>query len=173
MSCLAHCSQHHSRLMFGERPWKPIILNAWLQLETWRQICMIWASLSQYSAGPTITPNGQITASDYVGILGNLWSRCFLIMMRFFKMTICPYTHPEVFSLGLRSIKMHCSIFPGQHNHQTYIINPLWSVLDSRVRSRFPPSSSFQQLQGVLHEELYSIPLWTIHNLHECVPRWI
>jgi hypothetical protein len=39
-----------------------------------------------------------------------LWSWCcFLTVMQLFKTTICPYTHiqPEVFSLGLRSIKMH------------------------------------------------------------------
>jgi len=32
---------------------------------------MIWAAMSWYSAGPVITPNGQITASDYMHILGN------------------------------------------------------------------------------------------------------
>ena len=30
-------------------------------------------------------------------------------------------------------------------------IKPLWSVLDSRVRSRFPPPSSDKQLENVLH----------------------
>jgi len=32
---------------------------------------MIWAAISCYSAGPVITLNGRITASDYVVILGN------------------------------------------------------------------------------------------------------
>jgi hypothetical protein len=37
-----------------------------------------------------------------------LWSWCcFLTMMQLFKTTIRPYTQPEVFSLGLRSTKMH------------------------------------------------------------------
>ena len=31
----------------------------------------IWATMSCYSAGPTITTNGQITASEYVDIVGN------------------------------------------------------------------------------------------------------
>jgi hypothetical protein len=31
------------------------------------------------------------------------------------------------------------------------IIEPLWSVLESRVRSRFPPPSSVKQLEDVLH----------------------
>jgi hypothetical protein len=32
---------------------------------------MVWAEISCYSAGPIITPNGRITASDYMGILVN------------------------------------------------------------------------------------------------------
>jgi len=32
---------------------------------------MIWAAISQYSAGSIIALNGQITASDYVDILGD------------------------------------------------------------------------------------------------------
>jgi hypothetical protein len=32
---------------------------------------MIWAAISWYSAGPVITLKGQITAGDYVDILGN------------------------------------------------------------------------------------------------------
>jgi hypothetical protein len=52
------------------------------------------------------------------------------------------------------------------------IIKPLWSVLESRVRSRYPPPS-LKQLEDVLHEEWYRIPLETIQNLHESVPRRI
>jgi hypothetical protein len=32
------------------------------------------------------------------------------------------------------------------------IIEPVWSVLDSRVRSRLPPPSFLKQLVDVLHE---------------------
>ena len=32
---------------------------------------IIWATISRYSAGPIITLNGRIIASDYVDILGN------------------------------------------------------------------------------------------------------
>jgi len=47
-------------------------------------------------------------------------------------------------------------------------MEPLWSVLESRVRNRFP-SSSLKQLE----EEWYSIPLETIQNLCMSVPRRI
>jgi len=45
------------------------------------------------------------------------------------------------------------------------IMEPLWSVLESRVRNRFLPSSLKQ-----LEEKWYSIPLETIQNLHESIP---
>ena len=45
------------------------------------------------------------------------------------------------------------------------IIEPPWSVLESRVRSRFPPPSSLKQLEDVLHEEWYNTALQTIQNL--------
>jgi hypothetical protein len=35
----------------------------------------------------------------------------FLTMTQFFKMTIRPYTQPKVVILGLRSMKMHFTIF--------------------------------------------------------------
>jgi len=37
-------------------------------------------------------------------------------------MTFGPFTQPEVFSLGVRSIKMHFNIFLGQHIRQTLIL---------------------------------------------------
>jgi hypothetical protein len=86
-------------------------------------------------------------------------------------MTIGPFAHPEVFILGVRSMKMHFNIFPGQQNCRTLnIIGPLWSVLDSRVRSKLPPPSSLNQLDA-LHAEWYKIPLETIQNLSASIPR--
>jgi hypothetical protein len=51
------------------------------------------------------------------------------------------------------------------------IIEPLWSVLEVRVRKRFPPPTSLKQLVDVLQEELYKIPLQTVQNLYESIPR--
>jgi hypothetical protein len=42
-----------------------------------------------------------------------------------------------------------------------------------RMRSRFPPPSSLSELEDVLHEEWYSIPLQTIQNIYEYIPRRI
>jgi transposase len=50
------------------------------------------------------------------------------------------------------------------------IIEPLWSVLKTRMRKRFPPPTSLKQL-SVLQEEWYKIPLETLQYLYESIPR--
>jgi hypothetical protein len=53
------------------------------------------------------------------------------------------------------------------------ITEPLWSVLETNVRNRFPPRTSLKQLEDVLQEESYKIPLETVQNLYESIPRRI
>jgi hypothetical protein len=85
---------------------------------------VILATISWYSAGPIITLNGRIIASDYVDILGNQVRPTVQMLLPkntpVFNMNIRPHTQPEVFSLGLSSTELHFTIFPGQHNRQTY-----------------------------------------------------
>jgi len=84
---------------------------------------MIWAAIMSYSAGPVITPNGQITTIDYVDILRNQVQLIFQILFA---------TNDAVFqdkNLSIRSARSVNSwfykheyalnIFPGQYNHQT------------------------------------------------------
>jgi hypothetical protein len=51
------------------------------------------------------------------------------------------------------------------------IIEPLWLVVETSVRNRFPPPTSLKELEDVLQEEWYSIPLQTVQNLWEFIPR--
>jgi hypothetical protein len=41
------------------------------------------------------------------------------------------------------------------------------------VRNRFPPPTSLKQLEDVLKEEWYTVPLPTVQNLYESIPRRI
>jgi hypothetical protein len=45
------------------------------------------------------------------------------------------------------------------------------SVLEAIVKSRFPPPTSLQQLEDVFQEEWHKIPLETVQNLYESIPR--
>jgi hypothetical protein len=53
------------------------------------------------------------------------------------------------------------------------ITEPLWSVLETGVRNRFPPSTSLKQLEHILQEEWCKIPPKTVQNLYESIPRRI
>jgi len=58
--------------MFEERPKGAYNPECLLSTEKSGGGCVtIWAAMSWYSAGPIITMNVRITASDYVDILGN------------------------------------------------------------------------------------------------------
>jgi hypothetical protein len=72
--------------------------------------------------------------------------------MQFSKTTVPPFTQLELFSNGLK---------------------PFWSILETRVRNRSPPPTSLKQLEDVLQEEWYKIPLETVQNLYKSVPRRI
>jgi hypothetical protein len=52
-------------------------------------------------------------------------------------------------------------------------IEPMCRVIGSRMRSRLPPPSSFQELEDFLREDLCNTPLETIQNLHESISRSI
>jgi hypothetical protein len=51
------------------------------------------------------------------------------------------------------------------------IIEPLWSVLEIRESNRFPPPKSLKELEDVLQDERYKIPLETVQNLYESISR--
>jgi hypothetical protein len=44
------------------------------------------------------------------------------------------------------------------------IAEPLWSLLEARVRKRFPPPTSLKQHEDILQEEWYKTPLATVQN---------
>jgi transposase len=60
--------------------------------------------------------------------------------------------------------------WPSQSPHLN-IIKPLWSVLETRVRKRFPTPTALKQLEDVLLEKWYNIPLETVQNLYKSILR--
>jgi hypothetical protein len=137
---------------------------------------MIWIAISWYSAGPIFIVNGRNTASDYVDIVGN---QVHPTVQMFFPNNDAVFQDDNSPMPTARSVQswfeehedafQHLS-WPAQ-SPDLYIIKILWSVLQSRMRSRFPPPSPFKQVEDVPHEEWYNIPLETIQNLCESLPR--
>jgi hypothetical protein len=58
--------------------------------------------------------------------------------------------------------------WPEQSPHLN-ITELLWSILETTVRNRSP--TSLKQLEDVLQEEWYKIPLETVRNSCESIPR--
>jgi hypothetical protein len=69
----------------------------------------------------------------------------------------------------------------GELQHLSWVVQspylnttePLWSVLEINARNRFPSPTSLKQFEDVLKEEWYKIPLETVQNLYESIPRRI
>jgi hypothetical protein len=70
----------------------------------------------QHSVGSIITFHGRITAREYVDRLGNQVHP--MIQMLFPNDAVFSRQQLELFSHGLKSMKVNFNIFPDQHNHQ-------------------------------------------------------
>jgi hypothetical protein len=76
------------------------------------------------------------------------------------------FTQLELSTDSLRSMRVNLDFFLGQHNHQIKTsFEIFWSVWETRVRNRFPPPTFLNQLEDVLQEKWYKIPLETVQNL--------
>jgi arylamine N-acetyltransferase len=51
------------------------------------------------------------------------------------------------------------------------MIEALWSVVETRMRNRYPPPTSLKQLEDLLQEKWYKIPLENVQKLYESIPR--
>jgi hypothetical protein len=121
--------------------------------------------------------NGEITASDYVDILGNQVYQ--MVQMSpnidavFQDDSLPMHTTRRVqFWFEEHEAALQHIPWPAQ-SPDLNIIEPLWSVVESTMRNIFPPPSSVMQPEDVLREEWYSIPVAGFQNLHESIPRRI
>ena len=103
---------------------------------------MIWAAISWYSAGPINTLSGRITASDYMDILGTQVHPMVQILFP---------NNNAIFQEVSSLIHAAGSIQSWFEEHEDALehlpwpaqspdlntIKPLWSVSESRMRSRF------------------------------------
>jgi transposase len=148
--------------------------------ETWRRFCDGLSSniMVQYSVGPIITLHDRLTARKYVDRLGNRVNP--MIQMLFPNNdAVFQDDNAPIHTTG--TVLSWFEEHEGELQHLPWpayspVLNttkPLWSVLETRVRNRFPPPTSLKQLEDVLQEECYKIPLQTVQNLYESIPRRI
>jgi hypothetical protein len=114
---------------------------------------------------PIVTLHGRITAREHVDRLGN--------QVHSMIQTLYP-NNGAVFHDDNSHSWNYSEEHEGELKHLPWpaespdlnIVEPLWSVLETRVRNKFPPPTSLKQLEDVLQEERYKIPPWTVQNLY-------
>jgi hypothetical protein len=107
MSCPSCCSLHQEELAPKEAYHLECLVPT---VKHMRGSVMVWAAISQYSVGPIIALQGQITPRVYMVSLGNqvhpMIQMLFQTMIPFSKMNVSPFTRLERFSHDLKSRKV-------------------------------------------------------------------
>jgi hypothetical protein len=130
--------------------------------ETWERFCGGLGSsiMVQYSVGPIITLHGRVAARQYVDVISE--QRCS------FPRRQCPHSH-----------SWNCTVMVWiawrwtSASSDLNITEPLWSILETTVRNRFPHPTSLKQLEDDLQEKWYKIlldcsKLVQVHSKEDC-----
>jgi hypothetical protein len=121
----------------------------------------------QYSVGPITTHHDRITGREYIDRLGN---QVHFTIQTFSNDVVFQDDNAPIYAAG--TVRSWFEKHEGELQHLPWpaqspdlnIIESLWSVLETRLRNRFPPPTSIKQLEDVLQEEWYKIPLDTVQN---------
>jgi hypothetical protein len=132
----------------------------------------------QYSVGLIITLHGRITVGEYVDRLGN---QVHSIIQTLFPNNDAVFQEDNAYINTAGTVQSWFEEREGELQHlpspaqspDINITEPLWSVLETRLGNGFPPPTSLKQLEDILQEEWYKIPLETVQNLYKSIPRRI
>jgi hypothetical protein len=135
---------------------------------------MVWAAISWYSI-LLFTLHGRITAREYVDRLCN---QVHPILQMLFPNNDAVFQDDNTPIHTAGTVQSWFEEHEGELQHVLWpaqspnlnITEPLWSLMETRVRNRFPPPTSLKQLEDV-QEEWYTIPLQTVQNLYESITR--
>jgi hypothetical protein len=178
MSCPSRCTLRQEEFTFSEHPGKPTMRKPGFNSETQAKFCNVSGSniVVRYSVGSILPFLAELLqGSTWTGwvIRCTPRSRRYLRTTVQFSKTTVPHSQLELFSHGLKSMKVNI-ILPGQHNHQIWTsLNHSSQFWRLRVGNRCPPATSLKELEDVLNEEWYKISVETVHNLYESILRRI
>jgi hypothetical protein len=126
--------------------------------------------------GPIITHLGRITARECVDRWGNqvhpMNETLFLNNDAVFQDESGPTHIAGTVQSWFEEHEGYLQHFPWPtHSPDLNNIEPLWSVLETRVRNSYPPPIFLKQLEESFQKEWYKIPLDTVQNLYEAIQR--
>lgn len=139
---------------------------------------MVWAAISWHSLGPILVLDGRVTAKDYRTILED---HVHPMVQTLYPEGGAVYQDDNAPIHTARLVKDWFDEHESEVEHLPWpaqspdlnIIEPLWGVLEERVRKRFPPPASRSDLATILQEEWLKIPLTTVQDLYMSFPRQI
>lgn len=137
---------------------------------------MVWGAVSWFSVCPIVTLQGRITSREYENILAD---KVLPMSQTLFPGNDCIFQDDNAPIHTAKVIQDWFEEHESELKHLPWpaqspdlnIIEPLWHVLECKLRSRYPPPSSLQELQQFLQEEWCKIPLTTIQKLYDSIPR--
>lgn len=139
---------------------------------------MVWAAISWHSLGPILVLDGRVTAKDYRTILED---HVHPMVQTLYPEGGAVYQDDNAPIHTARLVKDWFDEHESEVEHLPWpaqspdlnIIEPLWGVLEERVRKHFPPPASRRDLATILQEEWLKIPLTTVQDLYMSFPRRI
>jgi hypothetical protein len=125
----------------------------------------------QYSAGHIINLHGRITSREYVDMLGN---QVYPMIRTLYPSSDVVFQDDSTPIHTAETVQSWFEEHEGELRHLSWpaqpadlnIIESPWSVLETRMRNRFPPPTSLKQLEDVFQEEWYKVLLETVQNLY-------
>lgn len=139
---------------------------------------MIWGAISHRGLGPLVVLHGRVTGQDYVSILAD--------HLHPMLQTVFPDERPvyqddnaPIHTAGIvrdwfneHDEEVQHLVWPPQ-SPDLNIIEPLWGILEDKLRRRFPPPRTLPELATFLQEEWVRIPVTVVHDLYLSIPRRI
>lgn len=138
--------------------------------------CMVWGAMSWYSMGPIIVLEGKVTAHKYLNILADqvhpMVQTLFPDGDAIFQDDNAPIHTAVCVGSWFEEHESELTHLPWPaQSPDLNIIEPVWGILENKVRSRFPPPASIKELASALVEEWHKIDMNVVHDLYLSIPR--
>lgn len=137
---------------------------------------MLWGAMSHHGLGPLVVLHGRVTAKVYTSILADHLHPLVQVLFPNSRPVFQDDNAP-IHTAGIvkdwfdeHEDELQHLVWPPQ-SPDLNIIEPLWGILESKLRSRFPPPKTISELVTCLQEEWFSIPITVVHDLYLSIPR--